>query len=110
MTVGQPVTPIQSSGGTWVIYEVTSQTQVPVAQAASVVRSDLLHTSTNTDRVTAELLAYAHRSDITVNPQYGSWTGIRLTPPPTPPTRYLQPSYIVSSAASTGSSTAAAGG
>ncbi len=114
VTVGQPVTPIQSSGGTWVIYEVTSQSQVPVAEAAPVVRNDLLHTSANTARVTAELLAYAHRSHITVNPQYGTWTGIRLAPPTSPPARYLEPSYVLASASSsgptaTGSSTSTGG-
>lgn len=99
VTVGQPVTPIQTSGGTWVIYEVTSQQLVPVTEAASVIRDDLLHTSANTQRVTAELLVYAHHSSVTVNPQYGTWTGVTITPPPTPPARYLQPAYVLPAAA-----------
>jgi len=95
VTVGQPVTPLQTSGGTWVVYEVTSQQVVPVTEAASVIRDDLVHTSANTQRVTAELLVYAHHSSITVNPQYGTWQGIHITLPPTPPARYLQPSYVL---------------
>jgi hypothetical protein len=104
VTVGEPVTPIQTSGGTWVIYEVTSQQVVPVAEAAPVVRDDLLHTTANTQRVTAELLAFAHRSSIEVNPQYGTWTGLTITPPPTPPARYLQPAYLLPAAPGAGSS------
>jgi len=92
VTVGRPITPVQTSGGTWVIYEVTSQTPVPVGQAAPVVRDDLIHTAANTQRVTAELLVYAHRSAIEVNPQYGTWSVSHIVPPPSPPARYLVPS------------------
>ena len=109
VTVGQPVTPIQTSGGTWVIYEVTSQSVVPVGEAASVIKDDLLHTTANTRRVTAELLAYAHRSSIDVNPQYGTWTGVQITPPPTPPARYLEPSYVLPTGTGTGASTTTGG-
>ena len=90
--VGKPVTPIQTSNGSWVIYEVTSQTVVPVVQAASVIRQDLLHTAANTQRVTSELLGFAHRSSISVNPQYGTWSGVRIMTPTPPPARYLPPS------------------
>ena len=98
VTVGKPVTPIQTSSGSWVVYEVTSQTVVPVAQAASVIRQDLLHTAANTQRVTSELLVFAHRSSITVNPQYGTWMGVRITPPTPPPARYLQPAAALAGA------------
>lgn len=104
ITVGQPVTPLQTSGGQWVIYEVTSQTVIPVTQAASVIRNDLLHATANTQRVTAELLVYAHRSSIDVNPQYGQWAGASITPPPSPPVRYLQPSYVLSTTSGSGTS------
>jgi hypothetical protein len=112
VTVGQPVTPLQTSGGQWVIYEVTSQTVIPVGQAAPVVRDDLLHATSNTQRVTAELLVYAHRSSIDVNPQYGHWSGASITPPPSPPVRFLEPSYVLSAgsgATGSGSSTATGG-
>jgi hypothetical protein len=108
VTVGQPVVPIQTSGGEWVIYEVTSQTVVPVTEAAPVIRDDLIHTSANTQRVTTELLRYAHRASIEVNPQYGTWTGVHITPPSTPPVRYLEPSYVLATGAGspgTGAST-----
>ena len=95
VTVGQPVAPVQTTGGTWVVYEVTSQTVVPADQAAPVIRDDLIHTSANTQRVTAELLVYARHSSIDVNPQYGTWSGVRITPPPTPPARFLEPSYVL---------------
>ncbi len=101
VTVGKPVTPIQTSSGSWVVYEVTSQTVVPVAQAASVIRQDLLHTAANTQRVTSELLVFAHRSSITVNPQYGTWMGVRITPPTPPPARYLQPAAALAGLSST---------
>ena len=111
VTVGQPVTPIQTSGGTWVVYEVTNQQLVPVTQAASVIRDDLLHTSANTQRVTTELLVYAHHSSVTVNPQYGTWQGVHIVPPPTPPARYLQPSYLLPAATTaTGAASTATGG
>jgi parvulin-like peptidyl-prolyl isomerase len=109
VTVGQPVTPIQTSGGTWVVYEVTSQQVVPVTEAASVIRDDLLHTTANTQRVTTELLLYAHHSSVTVNPQYGTWQGIHIVPPPNPPARYLQPSYVLPAATTAAGGTAATG-
>lgn len=109
VSVGQPVTPIQTAGGTWVVYQVTSQQVVPVTEAVPVIRDDLLHTTANTRRVTTELLAYAHRSSITVNPQYGTWTGIHITPPPTPPVRYLQPSYLLPAATGAAGSAGATG-
>jgi len=104
VTVGTPVTPVQTTGGTWVVYEVTSQTVVPVTQAASVIRDDLIHTSANTQRVTAELLVFARHSSIDVNPQYGTWTGVRITPPATPPARFLEPSYTLGTASGTSGS------
>jgi peptidyl-prolyl cis-trans isomerase C len=107
VTPGQPVTPIQASSGMWVIYEVTSQTVVPASKAAPVIRQDLLQTTANTRRVTDELLVFAHHSSITVNPQYGTWTGVQITPPPTPPTRFLEPAYVLPGG--TGTSTSAGG-
>ena len=112
VTPGQPVTPLQTSSGQWVIYEVTSQTVIPVGQAAPVIRDDLLHATTNTQRVTVELLAYVHHSSIDVNPQYGHWSGVSITPPATPPVRFLQPSYVLSAGTGTtgsGASTATGG-
>ena len=100
VTVGQPVTPIETSSGTWVIYEVTSQTQEPVTSAVAVIRQELLQSTSNVQRVTRELLAYAHRASISVNPQYGTWSGVKVTPPSPPATRYLLPTYASTSAGS----------
>jgi hypothetical protein len=106
VTVGQPVTPILTSQGTWAVYEVTSRTVQPVASAATVIRQELLHATANVQRVSTELVAYARHSSIAVNPQYGTWGGIKITPPSPPPARYLQPSYLASS---TGSASSGAG-
>ncbi|MGD0882955.1 MAG: peptidylprolyl isomerase [Acidimicrobiales bacterium] len=108
VTVGQPVTPIQTSQGNWVIYEITSRTVQPVTSSATVIRQELLHTTANVQRVSDQLVAFAHHSSITVNPQYGTWTGIKISAPPSPATRFLQPSYLASSAASGGASTGTA--
>lgn len=91
VTVGQPTAPIQAGPQTWQVYEVTSQTVIPVTDAASVIREDLLHQTVNTQRVSAQLVIYAHHSSVTVNPQYGSWSVVGISPPKSPPTRFLLP-------------------
>jgi hypothetical protein len=105
VTPGKPVTPIQASNGDWVIYEVTSQTSIPVTQAASEIRQALLEATPNTQRVSAELLLFARRSSVSINPQYGSWSGLRIAPPPTPPKRYLQPNYVLTGGTGTSTTT-----
>ena len=76
--MGRPIAPVQDSGsGQWFIYEVTSQTLVPLAAAQSVVRRELLQATANVNRVSKEIVAFAHRSDVSVDPQYGTWN--RLT-------------------------------
>jgi hypothetical protein len=68
LTVGQPTAPV-SDGSEWVIYEVTSQTLVPLAQSEGVVRQELLQSQSNVSRVSREIVAFAHRSDVSVDPQ-----------------------------------------
>jgi len=109
VTVGQPVTPIQTANGSWVIYEVTSQKVEPLSSAASLVRQQLLHTAANIKRVTTELLAFARHSSIAVNAQYGTWTGVKITAPPTPDPRYLQPSPLTAPAKTSGAVPGSAG-
>lgn len=105
ITVGQPIAPIEdSSTGQWDIYEVTSQVTEPLADVTSVVRRELLETTSNVDRVSREIVAFARRSDVSVNPQYGSWKGAAVVPPLSPPDRYLLP------AASSSSNSAATSG
>jgi len=99
VTVGSPVTPVQVAGGAWVVYVVTSQKVEPLSVATPLIRQALLQSATNIKRVTTELLAFAHRSSITVNPQYGTWSGVKITAPQPPDIRYLQPLPLAAAAA-----------
>lgn len=101
--VGKALAPVQdSSSGQWYVYEITSQSIEPLSAAQSVVRRELLETSSNVDRVSREIVAFARHSDISVDPQYGTWKGLTVIPPVPPPSRFLLPS--VSGAASIASS------
>lgn len=101
--VGKALAPVQdSSSGQWYIYEVTSQSVEPLSAAQSVVRRELLETASNVDRVSKEIVAFAHRSDISVDPVYGTWKGLAVIPPASPPPKFLLPA--LSGAASTASS------
>jgi hypothetical protein len=87
---GRPTTPVQDSGtGQWFVYEVTRQTLEPLSAVSSVVRRELLQATTNVDRVSKEIIAFAHRSDVSVNPQYGTWDRTTIVPPVAPPPQYL---------------------
>ena len=92
VTVGQPITPIQSNG-TWEVFVVTSQTPIPLDQATASIRQILTQTTANHQRVSKEVLAFARTSSVDVNPQYGTWAGTGVKPPTPPPTRYLLPFY-----------------
>ena len=86
----QPTTPVQNSGtGQWFIYEVTSQTLEPLSAVQSVVRRELLQTTTNVDRVSKEIVAFAHRSTVSIDPRYGTWDRAQIVPPVAPPPQYL---------------------
>ncbi len=90
VTVGHPLAPVQDpSNGQWVIYEVTSQTVAPLSQASTVARRELLQSTANVNRVSKEIVKYARSSDVSVNPQYGTWLGLRVVPPVTPPSQFL---------------------
>jgi hypothetical protein len=89
---GQPLGPMQDqSTGRWVIYEVTSQSVQPLSAATAVVREELLRTTDNLNRVNKEVVGFARRSDISVDPQYGTWKGLTIVPPHGPPDSYLLP-------------------
>jgi hypothetical protein len=118
LTVGQPMAPV-SNGSQWVIYEVTSQTLVPLAQSQGVVRQELLQSQSNVSRVSKEIVAFAHRSDVSVDPQYGTWKGLGVVAPVGPPSQYLlaavsgqptAPSTAIKGAVSGSASTGATGG
>jgi hypothetical protein len=103
--VGSPLAPVQQSGG-WVIYEVASQTVEPLSSAVSLVERELLQSTSNVNRVTAEIIAFAHRSDVSVDPEYGTWSRLSVVPPVAPPSQYLLSS---SSGLQLGASTPLAG-
>jgi len=90
ITVGRPIVPGQSSAsGDWFVFEVTTQNLEPLSAASAVVRRELLQSTANVDRVSREIIAFAHRSDVTVDPQYGSWNRVNIVPPVAPPPQYL---------------------
>jgi PPIC-type PPIASE domain len=88
--VGMPIAPVQDPNtGEWVVYEITSQSVEPLSQARTLARRELLQATSNVERVNAEVLAFARRSDVSVNPQYGSWKTLTVVAPVSPPPRYL---------------------
>ena len=90
ITVGQPIAPVQDpSSGQWLIYAVTSQQVEPLASAASVVRRELLQTTANVNRVSKEIVAFARTTNVSINPQYGTWEKLAVVPPVGPPAKYL---------------------
>ena len=92
ITVGKPIAPVQDpNSGQWVIYEVTSQSLEPVSAAASVIRRELLQVTANVDRVSREIVAFAGHSNVSVDPQYGTWKALTVVPPVGPPSKYLLP-------------------
>lgn len=103
IVVGKPIAPVQDpNSGQWVIYEVTSQSLEPLSAATSVVRRELLQATANVDRVSREIVAFARHSDVSVDPQYGTWTALTIVPPVGPPSKFLLPA--VSGSTSTSSS------
>jgi PPIC-type PPIASE domain len=90
VAVGSPIAPVQDPNtGEWVVYEVTSQAVEPLSQARTLARRELLQATTNVNRVNAEVLAFARHSDVSVNPQYGSWKTLTVVAPVSPPPQYL---------------------
>lgn len=90
ITVGQPPPPVSDSqSGEWEIYEVTSESVEPLSAAVSVVKRELLQTTSNVNRVSKEIVAFARRSEVTIDPQYGTWKGVAIVPPIGPPSQFL---------------------
>ncbi len=88
--VGAPIGPLQdTSTGQWLIYEVTARLVEPLAQATPLIKRELLFVTSNQQRVDNELRAYARRTSVYVNPQYGSWKGLTVVAPTPPPAQYL---------------------
>ena len=92
LPAGQPIGPVQDqTTGRWVIYEVTSQSVQPLSAAKPVVREELLHSTSNLNRVNQEIVGFARHSDISVDPKYGTWKALSIVPPHGPPDSYLLP-------------------
>ena len=88
--VGVPIGPAEDpSTSQWVIYEVTKQLVQPLSTALPLVRRELLLSASNEARVGAQLRAFAHRTPVYVNPQYGAWQGLEVVAPVPPPAQYL---------------------
>jgi hypothetical protein len=87
--VGTTIGPVQDPNtGAYELYQVTSQTVVPLAQAVGDVTQRLQQSTANGNRVSKEIQAFARRSDVFVNPQYGTWK-LHSIIPPTPPAASL---------------------
>ncbi len=105
ITVGTPLAPIQeSSSGAWVIFEVTSESLQSLADATPTIREDLLESSSNESRVSAEVTRYARTVPVSVDPRYGTWTVKSIVPPPSPPTEYLLSAALGTSGSGSSSS------
>jgi hypothetical protein len=90
ISVGKPLAPVEtSSTGEWAVYEVTSQTVEPLTAAKALVEKELLQATANVDRVNNEIVAFAHRSSVSLDPQYGTWSSLSIVPPPAPPADLL---------------------
>jgi hypothetical protein len=90
ISVGKPLAPVEaSSTGEWAVYEVTSQTVEPLTAAKSLVQKELLQATANVDRVNNEIVAFAHRSSVSIDPQYGTWSSLSIVPPTAPPADLL---------------------
>lgn len=90
ISVGKPLAPVEtSSTGEWSVYEVTSQTVEPLTAAKSLVQKELLQATANVNRVNSEIVAFAHRSSVSIDPQYGTWSSLSIVPPKAPPADLL---------------------
>ncbi len=90
ITVGTPIGPIADpSSSAWIIFEVTKATRETLAAATPQVRQDLLTGTANQTRVGGEVLAFARRSTVSVNPTFGTWHVGDITPPAAPPKKDL---------------------
>jgi hypothetical protein len=88
--VNTPLGPFEdTTNQVWDVYEITSQTTEPLSAARPVIRSELLEQSANVDRVSKELVAFAHRSNVSVDPQFGIWKASSVKAPASPPAKYL---------------------
>jgi hypothetical protein len=84
--VSQPVNnPASQAGATsvWLMLKVDDRPLVPLSQAESQIRQELL--AAHNSQVTAEFTRLTATSDVTVSPQYGSWRKLSGVHSPVPP-------------------------
>ena len=85
-----PIGPIQDpSSGAWEIYEVASQSVAPLSQVRSGVVQQLLQSTANGNRIAKEIQTFAHRSTVSIDPQYGRWRNQGVVAPVAPPAQFL---------------------
>ena len=90
LPVNTVIGPIQdSSTGAYELYEVTSQTVASLAEATPTIIQELQQATANATRVSKEIVAFAHTSDVWVNPQYGTWKLHAIVPPEPPAANQL---------------------
>jgi len=89
VSVNSVIGPLADQSGDYELYEVTSQTQASLAEVRSDVIQQLQQSTANSNRVAKEIIAFAHRSDVSINPQYGTWKLHSIVPPTPPPTSQL---------------------
>jgi PPIC-type PPIASE domain len=84
--ISQPVNNPASAPGAqavWLLLKVDDRPLVPLSQAESQIRQELL--AAHNSQVTAEFSRLTGSSDVTVNPQYGSWHKLSGVHSPVPP-------------------------
>lgn len=87
LAVGQVTQPLASSGGNYVLLQVTSRRPATFSKVRSAVRQAVL--SSGQVRARAVLTTAAKRASVAVNPTYGQWNPAAVSrgvlPPKSPP-------------------------
>ena len=87
--VSQPIETTDASGGTiWLLIQLNARTVKPFAQVTSQIRLMLL--GGQNAAVSGELSRIIRRAQVTVDPRYGTWNGLKeVMPPVSPPGKDL---------------------
>ena len=85
--VGGLTQPLASSGGSYVILTVTSQTPTPYNEIANAVRQSVLAQDAKTAQ--AKITSVVRHASVSLDPRFGTWTASSVqtgvTPPGSPP-------------------------
>jgi hypothetical protein len=86
--VSQPIETTTSSGAVaWVLLELNARTVPPLSQVRARIRLTLL--AGQNAAVSAELDRITRGARVSVDPRYGTWGGLSVTPPVSPPAKDL---------------------